>query len=683
MAHRAMSHGAGTQRRPAAASRLRASVRQGGETVERHQRSSGFVRGPKSLIGAPSVTSLDRIARLVPRPAAGTRPAAARRDRPRGGARRCAHPRCAIVSCSGALAGGVPDGQSSIAARAGRRARTLGAGPSARSPVPDTALRGGLSREPDVRPSPCREPRPGRGATPASAEQGSASTTPILRLVGHSPEAASGRSSERTGPRPRHWRPRRAGDRRRAEQPAAHPGGAGLAAAEHLPDRADGSAPPRRSPIVRLGEAEEERVHGRLDPLVLVEPARGCRSGGPAGRDPRRADPQHPLDRRYPQALDRRDGQVAVEVVAMGGVDVVAEPQARVGEAHRGRATRAAAPRTRGPPAPRCSSPSGGLAVERAPLEPRLDQVVVVVARRRRSARRPRSPRPARPSPAGGRERLGQRAVAQLDHVAEQDQAVEFRRAPRAAAREVSRRSRSAPLPRPRWRSEMMAVRITGSHPRSDRGDGTIRRGPERTTTQRSPAAAGTATRHGARGAERVAAPRGSTTRSRRDRGGNRARAREPRGRARDHPRARGGDAAQDALERTLSSPAVEARRSECSTRSSWTTSGTGCSPPTRRRSWSSGSPRPPRSGLRWTSQGAGLIEGMGWVVMSDPRRAVDRPPGSRAGFAADGRAAPRPTEVNPRRPVHPRGRRVHRRGPLLNLTPAGLGDLRGSRSAG
>ena len=178
--------------------------------------------------------------------------------------------------------------------------------------------------------------------------------------------------------------------------------------------RAEGSAPPRRSPTVAWASAVEERVDRRLDALVLVGLGGRCRSGGASGSAAGAGDAERPLDRRHPEALDRRHGQVPVEVVAVRRVDVVAQPEARVGEAHLGRRPRARrAPRTRGPRAPRAArARAARRPSSAASLEPGLDQVVVVVAGHDRPARRPPSPRRAprspaprarAPRPAGGR----------------------------------------------------------------------------------------------------------------------------------------------------------------------------------------------------------------------------------------------------------------------------------------
>ena len=115
-------------------------------------------------------------------------------------------------------------------------------------------------------------------------------------------------------------------DHRRAEQLAAdRPRPAG-GAADRLPDpqrrRAAVALAPDRSPA--LGEAEDQVVDGRVDLLVVV--------GGltPPGRPA-----AEPVDRGDREPLDRRQRDVAVEVVAVGGVDVVADPDAGVADLSR------------------------------------------------------------------------------------------------------------------------------------------------------------------------------------------------------------------------------------------------------------------------------------------------------------------------------------------------------------
>ena len=300
-------------------------------------------------------------------------------------------------------------------------------------------------------------------------------TSPIASIPARA--IARGERSAPTGPRPSRFAiPTAPGQRDRAEQPAADLGGPRLAAREHLPDphRGIGAAGPLADR--RLSEPEQERVDRGDDPLVVV--GRDAALGRRVERvGPDRGDPEDPLDHRDPESLERRDRQVAVEVVAVGRVDVVAEPDPRVRESRaracpsgrrarrtRRRAARRAA-RARARRRPR--APAGRATARSAGGRG---------CRGRPRPRRRRPPRRSPPAPAPARSRLSrERPVAELDDVAEQDEAVDaVERRRRAAPRIRSWRSRSTPLPAPRWRSEITAVRTTGSSqapkPRLDSG---------------------------------------------------------------------------------------------------------------------------------------------------------------------------------------------------------------------
>ena len=115
---------------------------------------------------------------------------------------------------------------------------------------------------------------------------------------------------------------------------------------------------------------------------------------------------------------------MAVHVVAVGGVDVVAQPDPGVGEPQL-RVAEPAAIRAIGSPArgARCSQ-AERFAGERELLEQRLGEAVVVVAGdedRRLACHRLAELLEERP---GGVERRGERQFAQLEHVAEQDEPV-------------------------------------------------------------------------------------------------------------------------------------------------------------------------------------------------------------------------------------------------------------------
>ena len=197
----------------------------------------------------------------------------------------------------------------------------------------------------------------------------------------------------------------------------------------------------------RVGEA----VDRPQDPLVV----------GGRGRARHRAEGPH--HGRRGDALEPRQAHVAVHVMAVGRVDVVAQPDPRVGEVQLGAspsqpaivvaALGAAA-------AAWCSSPSGR-AGERQLFEQRLGEAVVVVAGDEHDLAAGHRLAELLEERAGRVERRGQRQFAQLEDVAEQDEAVgagdllEQRRAGPTASR-----ARSSPKALPRCRSETIAVRI-------------------------------------------------------------------------------------------------------------------------------------------------------------------------------------------------------------------------------
>ena len=137
---------------------------------------------------------------------------------------------------------------------------------------------------------------------------------------------------------------------------------------------------------------------------------------------------RHARHRRGHHGLDPRHRERQVEVVAVGGVDVGAQPQAGVGHADVVRGMRAAirpsgavAGLHRPTPARRPSS----RALHAQAVEPGRREGVVVVARHDTSRACPRSPRPA-PRRAGATSSSSVRhaALAQLEHVAEQHHVV-------------------------------------------------------------------------------------------------------------------------------------------------------------------------------------------------------------------------------------------------------------------
>jgi hypothetical protein len=128
------------------------------------------------------------------------------------------------------------------------------------------------------------------------------------------------------------------------------------------------------------------------------------------------------------QSLERRHGQMAVEVVPVRRVDVGAQPHARVGDVD----TVAADPlgdargRLRGAGAGTLLEPERRAALERAPLEPRGHERVVVVAGQQHDLG-VRGQRGADALEHGARrvDGVDERTVAQLEDVAEQDEPVD------------------------------------------------------------------------------------------------------------------------------------------------------------------------------------------------------------------------------------------------------------------
>jgi hypothetical protein len=112
--------------------------------------------------------------------------------------------------------------------------------------------------------------------------------------------------------------------------------------------------------------------------------------------------------------------------VAVGGVDVVAQPDPRVGDAQVGR-SQPGVDRGAGAVAGRVVvllEPKLPGAAEREPIEQRLGQAVVVVAGHDRHLALAQCLTQLLEEGTGGVEGNAEREVAQLDHVAEQDDAV-------------------------------------------------------------------------------------------------------------------------------------------------------------------------------------------------------------------------------------------------------------------
>jgi uncharacterized RDD family membrane protein YckC len=250
---------------------------------------------------------------------------------------------------------------------------------------------------------------------------------------------------------------------------------------------------------------------------------------------------------------------VPVKVVAVSGIDVVAQPEPGIGEPHPGGRG------VSGNDLERASlrladllEPERRLAGERAPLQPCLDQVVVVVsghdydlaAGHRLAERRKRR--------RGGLQHLAERSVAELEHVAQQDEPVDI------PERGQERLAKAAP-PQQVGAAAEAEVQV-GDHRRAHDAivptvaDGTITQAmaPDPRDPGRRPQLPSRLLGLGARGAERVAAATGIDDAVERTTEEGIVRALESPAVERAIIRVLESQAAQDALERTLSSPAVE-----------------------------------------------------------------------------------------------------------------------------
>ena len=278
-------------------------------------------------------------------------------------------------------------------------------------------------RRPSTRAPPLRGPRkPSRGPerwvwpkiTCAASMRRLRTTSAIARTPARPISAAE--RSERSGPMPsRLARPTAPGTATRPGEPAAERRRPAVAPVDRLPD-ARRRVRPRHAPRAgaALGEPVEERVQGRLHRLVVVG---GAMALGRAA--------EHPLDHADTDALEGRHCQVCVQVVPMRRVYVVPHPYPRVGQDHLC-LTRSARKRTQ-----RARVGLRDLlelqrrrAAHPPPLEPGSEQLVVVVSGHDHDP--PVADRLAERLEERRRdlEHLGQRAVAQLEHVAEQDDLV-------------------------------------------------------------------------------------------------------------------------------------------------------------------------------------------------------------------------------------------------------------------
>jgi hypothetical protein len=159
-----------------------------------------------------------------------------------------------------------------------------------------------------------------------------------------------------------------------------------------------------------LGDAVQEAVQRCLHRLVVV--------GGAEAVGER---PGELLDDGDRQTLEGGDGDVAVEVVAVRGVGAGPDPHAWIGERQLG--ARQQAGEAGGDPDVGLGAllqPQRAGRVESAALQPRRDQLVVVVAGDEDHAGRAHGVGEIVEEGAGDLERLAERPVAELDHVAEQ-----------------------------------------------------------------------------------------------------------------------------------------------------------------------------------------------------------------------------------------------------------------------
>ena len=160
----------------------------------------------------------------------------------------------------------------------------------------------------------------------------------------------------------------------------------------------------------RLCKRVDERVDGSDRRLVVVGP-----------RVPRWYPLGDALDGPDGDALERRHRVVHVEVVAVRGVHVVAHPHSRIGGAQLRVGEHAGEPRGRG--ADRLGLELASLRAQ--PLDQRRHGLVVVVAgQHRHPPARHRAIELGEHRACGG-QHVGHRRLAQLEHVAEQDELVD------------------------------------------------------------------------------------------------------------------------------------------------------------------------------------------------------------------------------------------------------------------
>jgi hypothetical protein len=194
---------------------------------------------------------------------------------------------------------------------------------------------------------------------------------------------------------------------------AAGAGAVGTVAGDQLPGRFGRTElAAARAAAHPLGGAEGEAVDGAEEALVV---------GGPGGVGERPGDPPH---RGGGDAFGAGEAEVEVHVVAVGGVDVVAQPDARVGEAQAGGAEGGGDRRGRAGARLGARVERQRHVLDRELVEQRLGEAVVVVAGDEDDVDLADRGAELGEEGEGVLERGAERALAQLDHVAEQDEAL-------------------------------------------------------------------------------------------------------------------------------------------------------------------------------------------------------------------------------------------------------------------
>ena len=278
-------------------------------------------------------------------------------------------------------------------------------------------------------------------------------------------------------PRPR---PSRAGSRGAARRPTGRPSAArcpsrlsaamasGKAPASTRPRqasrcgrRATGAARRARRPCPARRRARRRRARRSRRAARTSARARPRSRRATAARSAgaRSSAPEHARA----QALEARDGDVAIEVVAVGGIDAVVEPDARIDDVERRRAAASGA-MARVPidalgPARSCSPSGSGPLRERHSSHGEMSRKSWLPGTRTTS---PSGPAPRRwPSARAARPRAPRASGRGAARAGRRGRRAGRRRRGRRAARcwAAGRRRTSTSLRAPRWRSEITRVR--------------------------------------------------------------------------------------------------------------------------------------------------------------------------------------------------------------------------------